>query len=40
MGGKVDGKEQKEYLELGGRAVDCRIGGGGKVKRVKISIRD
>jgi hypothetical protein len=36
--GKVDEKGQKEYL--GRRTMDCIIGEGGKVKRVRIRIKE
>jgi hypothetical protein len=34
----VDEKEQKELLK--GRTMDCSTGEGGKVKRVRIGIRE
>jgi hypothetical protein len=38
MGGRVDENGQEEYL--GGRAIDCSTGEGGKVERVRIGIRE
>jgi hypothetical protein len=37
-GGRLNEKGQKEYL--GGRTMDCGTGEGGKVKRVRIGIRE